>query len=62
MGKNKVEQNVNEYIEKIKIPWWVYGAVAFLLRRDIFSILRFFIPGIRRVKTFKDLFKNKRND
>lgn len=53
------EQNVDEYLEKIKIPWWIYAGLAFLFKNQIISTIGFFIPGIHRVKTARDLFNSK---
>lgn len=56
-SEKTLEQQLDEYIEKKTIPWWVYAIGIFLLRNHILAAVGFFIPGIRQVKTFSDLFK-----
>jgi hypothetical protein len=61
-SEKSFEQQIDEYLEKQKIPWWVYGIALFFLRRDIVSIVGFFVPGVRSVQTFRDLFKSKSSE
>lgn len=56
-SEKTLEQQLDEYIEKKTIPWWVYAIGLFLLRNHILAIVGFFIPGVRQVKTINDLFK-----
>lgn len=54
-SEKKFEKNVEKYIKKIVIPWWGYLILIFLFRKTIFSILAFFLPQIRGIKTLTDL-------
>ena len=49
------EQQIDEYVKKIVIPWWIYLIVVFLLRKQILSIITFFFPQIKALRTFSDV-------
>jgi len=56
------EQNIDEYVKKIVIPWWVY-VIGFLFAWPyIKGILSFFIPGFSQVTTIQDFKRKLRNN
>lgn len=52
---NTFEQ-LEEYIKKIVLPWWIWPILLFLFRKQVISVLGLFYPPIKGVKTLKDLF------
>lgn len=56
------EENVDEYIKKIKVPWWIYAIAVYLLRHHILALVGFFVPGIRQVKSINDLLNTKQSN
>lgn len=54
LEKTSIEK-IKEEWKKIKIPLWVYLIVVFLFRRQVFSIIGFFFPSIKKIKSFKDV-------
>jgi hypothetical protein len=54
------EEKTDAYFtKKIKaIPWWFYAIAVYLLRSHVINFLSFFIPGIKNIKTLRDLLKS----
>lgn len=48
-------EEVEEYIKKVKVPWWAYALLVYIFRNNIIGILSIFFPGIRGIKTLGDL-------
>jgi len=46
------DKQVDDYIKKIVIPWWAYGIVLFLIRKEVFWILKMLFPPLRAINLF----------
>jgi hypothetical protein len=46
------DKQVNDYIKKIVVPWWAYGIVLFLLRKEIFWLMKMLFPPLRTMSLF----------
>jgi len=57
------EQETSEKTKKVikMLPWWVWIIVAFLLRKQIISVIAVFYPPIKGIKTIADLFTPPNN-
>lgn len=55
-------QQIDEYIKKIVIPWWIWVAVAYYFKGAIIGVLGFFFPQIGIIKTFSDFRRRKSKD
>lgn len=51
-----VFEQFETYVKKVKLPWWMYLIVVFLLRKWIVKAIVFFVPAASGIKTAKDLF------
>lgn len=51
------EQQTDEYVKKkiTALPWWSYLIIAWFLRSHIIGIISIFIPGVKNIKSIKDL-------
>jgi len=47
------EESLNEYIKKIVVPWWAYGVILFLLRKEVFWLLKTLFPPLRTLSLFR---------
>jgi len=57
-----VVREVEEYIKKIVIPWWIYAIAIFLLRKQIISLIGIFIPAVKGIESIKDLLTPPKKD
>ena len=58
------EETVNENSKKVirMIPWWGWLIVAWLLRKQIISIIAIFVPGVRGITSINDLLNPPKKD
>ena len=49
------EENINEYVKKIVIPWWIYVILIIVFWKQISGIVFFIFPQLRGLKTLKDI-------
>ena len=54
---------IKEEWKKTVLPWWfkplIILILMFIFRKSIFSLLSFFIPGLKTIETIKDIKINK---
>lgn len=52
------EETTKETVKRVIkiIPWWLWIIIAFILRKQIISLISIFFPAIKGIETISDLF------
>jgi len=53
---------IEDYIKKIIIPWWMYVIAIFLLRKQIIGLIGIFFPAVKGISSIADLLTPPKKD